>query len=139
MASQPVSIRTPETVRAEIEEAARRSRRDFSSVANEMLGEAIRMRRVPGIVFLDSPSGRSAAIAGTGLEVWELVETFRAIQQDLQRLHEIYDHLSDAQIHAALSYAAAYPDEIDALIADNATWTPERVWSAYPVTRPPGR
>ena len=36
------------------------------------------MRRAPGIVFADGPAGRRAAVGGTGLDVWEIVATWRA-------------------------------------------------------------
>jgi uncharacterized protein (DUF433 family) len=139
MPNRPVSIRIPENVRTEIEETARRARRDFSSVANEMLEEAVRMRRIPGILFVDGVLGRDALVAGTGLQVWEVIETYRDLSEDFGRLKEVYDGLSDYQLGAAIAYAAAYPDEVSAEIADNASWTPERVWETYPFTRPPWR
>src|SRR3712207_742345 len=107
--TQPVSLRLPEDVRAEIEATARRSGRDFSSVAEEMLAEAIKMRRIPGIVFADSPSGRGARVAGTGLEVFEIVRAFRDMDEDWQRLRQAFHWLSEQQLRAALAYADAYP------------------------------
>ena len=65
MASQSISLRIPREMRADIEAISRRTGRDFSSVAKEMLAEAIKMRRIPGIIFADSPSGRVAKVAGT--------------------------------------------------------------------------
>ena len=35
--------------------------------------EAVKMRRAPGIVFADGPSGRRAVVAGSGLDVWEIM------------------------------------------------------------------
>jgi pimeloyl-ACP methyl ester carboxylesterase len=45
--------------------------------------------------------------------------------------------LSDEQPRAALAYAASYPEEIEAALADNASWTPERIWETDPFTKPP--
>ncbi len=39
--------------------------------------EEIRTRRVPGIVFVDGATGRRAALAGTGLDVWEVIATWQ--------------------------------------------------------------
>jgi uncharacterized protein (DUF433 family) len=139
MPNRPVSIRIPENVRTEIAETARRARRDFSSVANEMLEEAVRTRRIPGIVFIDGGGERQVVVAGTGLEVWEVIETYRDVSEDFDRLKACYDHLNDFQLRAAIAYATAYPDEIDARIAENESWTPERVWETNPFTRPPWR
>jgi uncharacterized protein (DUF433 family) len=133
------SLAIPENVYAALAATARDTGRGLTDVAGEMLDEAIRMRRVPGIVFADSMSGRVARIAGTGLEVWEIVEEHRAVGGDWDRLKVGYHWLSDSQLQAALAYAAAYPDEIEAALHDNAAWTPERVWATHPATRPPSR
>ena len=42
MASQSISLRIPREMRADIEAISRRTGRDFSSVAKEMLAEAIK-------------------------------------------------------------------------------------------------
>src|SRR5579859_723178 len=105
MANRAVSIRIPEQVRVEIEETARRARRDFSSVANEMLDEAVKMRRVPGIAFADEPTGRVARLAGTGIEVWEIVQVFRDEDENWDRLREGFHWLTESQLRAALAYA----------------------------------
>ena len=134
--TQPVSLRIPEDVRAEIEATARRSGRDFSSVAKEMLAEAIKMRRIPGIVFVDGPSGRVARVAGTGLEVFEIVRAFRDLDEDWGRLREAYFWLSEHQLRAALAYTAAYPEEVEKRLQADEYWTPETLWSTYPFTKP---
>lgn len=137
--AKPVSIRIPEETRHTIEETAHRTGRDFSSVANEMLSEAVKMRRIPGITFADGPLGRVARIAGTGIEVFELIKAYREMEEDPKRLREAFHWLSDIQLRAALAYAEAYPDEIEARIAMDASWAPERIWEAYPFTRPEWR
>jgi antitoxin component of RelBE/YafQ-DinJ toxin-antitoxin module len=63
MANSPVSLLIPAETRAAIDAVVRRTGRDFSNVANEMLTEAVKMRRIPGIVFADSPNEIEAAIA----------------------------------------------------------------------------
>jgi uncharacterized protein (DUF433 family) len=137
MPEGPVSLRIPPETRGAIDEVVRRTGRDFSSVANELLAEGVKMRRIPGIVFADSPSGRVARISGTGLAVWELVAEFQALGQEWGRLRQAFHWLSEAQLRAALAYAAAYPEEIAAAVDDEASWTQERVWSTFPFTRPP--
>lgn len=140
MAAQPKTIRMPDEVRLPIEEVAHLARRDFSSVANEMLLEAIKMRRIPGIVFADSPSGgRVARVAGTGLEVFEMVQAYRSVEKSWDRLKEAFHWLSEAQLRAALAYADAYPDEIEERIRRNEQWTATVVWQRYPFMSPRGR
>ena len=126
------SLRIPAEVVKTIEDLAEASRQDFSATAIELLTEALKMRRCPGIVFADSPSGRRARVLGTGLDVWEIIAMYNSLGQDLARLKEAYHWLSDAQLRAALGYYAAYPAEIDERIRRNESWTKERLLAEYP-------
>jgi uncharacterized protein (DUF433 family) len=126
------SLRIPDEIAKAIEEAAETSGRDFSTVANELIAEAVKMRRCPGILFADGPSGRRARITSTGLDVWEVIATYQGIERDVARLHRAYHWLSEAQLRAALGYYAAYPEEIDRQIARNAVWTQDRLAERYP-------
>ena len=139
MSARPVSLRIPDEVRACTKVAAARTGRGFSSVANEMLTEAVKMRRIPGIVFADGPAGRRARIAGTGIDVFEVVRDHRAMGADWAKVRQAYHWLDERQLRAALAYAEAYPEEIAARLAAEERWTPERVWRTYPFTRPPRR
>ena len=132
MASIQKSIRLPEqTVRA-IELFASDSGGDFSAVARDLLVEAVKMRKCPGVVFADGPTGRRARIAGTGIDVWELVAAYKALNQDSEKLRKDYHWLSDVQIRAALAYYALYPEEIDARIKRNEEMAPEEIAGRFP-------
>ena len=130
------SVRLVEQVNEAVESLARRTSRDFSSVVNELLDEALKMRRIPGIVFVDSPRGRVAKVAGTGLAVYEMVRAFRSVGSDGDRLREAYHWLTDLQLRSALAYAEAYPAEIEHDLSVDEAWSPERVWQTYPFMRP---
>ena len=137
MATVPKTVRMPEEVLAPIEEECRRTGRDFSTVVNDRLREADKMRRIPGIVFADSPSGgRVARVAGTGLEVFEIVQAYRSVENSWPRLKESFAWLSDNQLRAAIAYAEAYPEEIEEHIRRGEQWTPQTVWERYPFMRP---
>lgn len=138
MANHPVSLRIPEEVRAIIEDTAKRTKRDFSSVANEMLEEAVKSRRVPGIIFVDGINGRVARVAGTGLEVWEIARDYHDLGANWERLRTAYHWLQEPQLRSALAYAEAYPEEVEARIRRDEQRAPEDFWAAYPFTRPPG-
>lgn len=139
MKSQAVSLRLPPDMRVEIEELTRRTGRDFSGVAKELLAEGLKMRRIPGIVFADSPSGRVARVAGSGVDVFEVIRDYRDLDGDVERLREAFHWLSERQIRAALAYASAYPEEIEARLEAEERWTPEQTWAKYPFTKPAGR
>jgi len=136
---QPVSLRIPDEVRELIRETMKQSGRDFSSIANEMLLEAAKMRRIPGIFFMDTPSGRTATIGGTGIKVWLLMHAYAEMDHSWERLREAFHWLTEQQLRSALAYAEAYPDEIDEHLGDQERWTPEYIWAKYPFTRPPWR
>ena len=132
MGTAQKSLRIPNEVVKVIEDLAEISNQDFTTVAVELLTEATKMRRCPGIVFADGPSGRRARVAGTGLDVWEVVATYRSLERDSTRLHQAYPWLSEAQLRAALGYYAAYPDEIDRRITLNERWTEEHLRAQHP-------
>lgn len=77
--------------------------KSWSDLATEILEEAIRMRRAPGVVFADDPTGRRAVVAGTGLDVWEVVATWRAGSEDFDQLRTNYHWLREPQLRAALA------------------------------------
>lgn len=132
MGTMQKSLRIPKEVVQAIEDLAEVSGQEFSAVANELLAEAIKMRRCPGIVFADGPAGRRARVAGTGLEVWEIIAIYRSVDRKPDRLKQAYPWLSEGQIRAALGYYAAYPEEIDRCIGINERWNKERLLRQHP-------
>jgi uncharacterized protein (DUF433 family) len=124
VSASPRSVRFRPWVKEQIERIAKRNRRGFSEVAQDLLEEALRMRTCPGIYFADEPNGRDAKVAGTGLGVWEVIRDYRAEGRNLKRLHRSLPQLNGAQVEAALRYYATWPEEIDNLIAENAAAIP---------------
>lgn len=132
MSSVQKSLRIPDDVAKTIQDEAESSGRDFSTVANELLAEAVKLKRCPGIVFADGPAGRRARIAGTGLDVWEIVSTYKSLNRDDARLGDAYHWLSEPQLRSALSYFRLYPDEIDRQIARNEAWNMDQLADRHP-------
>ncbi len=126
------SLRIPQRTVKEIEQLARESERDFSSIANALLAEAIKMRHCPGIIFAEGVTGRRARVAGTGLEVWEVISTFKGVNRDFKRLKKAYHWLTEQQLKAAIGYYEAYRDEIDLQIKRNESWSKEALLKRYP-------
>ncbi len=121
MATETKTLRFRQELRSEIDRIARLSRRSFSEVAQDLIDEALRMRKYPGIYFAEEPAGREAKIAGTGLAVWEVIAVFQAVSKDQKALERRFHWLTDAQLKVALLYYHAYPQEIDDLVIDNQT------------------
>ncbi len=119
MATPTRTLRFRPRLRVAIERLAKRSRRSFSEVAQDLLEEAVRMRECPGIHFAEEPAGRVAKVTGTGLGVWEVIDIYKRLKGNGKKLRRWYPHLSSAQLEAALLYYERHPEEVDALIADN--------------------
>ena len=132
MRTRQKSIRLTDEAVQEIEGIAKSTGKDFSSLARDLLMEAVKMRKCPGIVFADGPGGRRARIAGTGIDVWELIAAFKGMNEDHEKLKSAYHWLADGQIRAALSYFVLYPDEIRELIDRNEEATEDRVVRRFP-------
>lgn len=138
MASVQHSIRIPEELEERIEEERRRrGDTDWSEEVVQLLDEAIRMRRAPGIIFVDGVSGRRAVVAGTGLEVWEVVAAWNSLDRDWEALRSSFSEITEVQLRAALSYYELYPDEIDERLGREEEWTPERIRAELPFSAPP--
>jgi len=132
MSTVQKSLRMPEETIKEIEVLARASKKDFTATTNELLEEAIKAHRCPGIVFTEGVSGKRARIAGSGLEVWEVIATYKSVDEDLKRLRKSFHWLTEQQLLSAIGYYRLYTDEIDTLIADNESQTPEAIQKKYP-------
>jgi uncharacterized protein (DUF433 family) len=126
------SLRIPREIFDDIEKIASESGREFSAIAKDLLAEAVKMRRCPGIVFVNGVRGRKAKIAGTGLDVWEIIATYISVNNKFPRLRKAYHWLSDQQLQAAIGYYTAYRDEIDRLIEQNESWSSKTVVDHYP-------
>jgi hypothetical protein len=91
-----------------------------SGLAQRLVDEGLRMADHPGVIFKDGPSGRRAALA-FGPDVWEVVKVLREIdergEQAVAAAGEVLA-LPEAKVHVAMHYYGAYPEEIDAEIAE---------------------
>jgi uncharacterized protein (DUF433 family) len=135
MAGVQKSLRLPVETMKEIEQMAKETGQDFSNVTKDLLQEAIKMRRCPGILFSEGTSGRRARVAGTGIEVWEVIAAYKSVKEDFKRLKKAFHWLSAEQLKAAIGYYAIYPQEIDRLIEQNEQWNDEKLRGRYPFMR----
>ena len=136
MTSRAKGIRVPVDLdHAVRDEMKRRGVTEWSSMIVELVDEGLRMRRAPGVVFVDGPVGRRPVIAGTGLDVWEVIAAWQELGRDYRRLRAAYDWLTEPQLRAALSYYEAYPAEIDDRLARERELTPDASQAEFPFIR----
>ena len=99
------------------------------TLAQRYVEESLRREDHPLVRFVDGPSGRRAALVGSGLDVWEAIATARENGHDPEET-AAYLQVATGLIQAAISYYGDYRDEIDAEIALNeAEW--ERGYAAW--------
>lgn len=138
MGSVVKSIRIDEKTLAEVNSLLRASKETFSSLTSELIAEAVKMRKCPGIIFVDGPAGRRARIEGTGIDVWELISAYEELHQDFAALKEAFHWLADRQLLAAIGYAKTCPDEIQRLIEMNREWSKEKAQAELSFARKKG-
>lgn len=115
--TRPFSLRLPPDILREIRELARQSKRSSSFIVSTLIEEGLKQRRCPGIVFTDGPTGRRATVAGTGIDVWEVIRVSKSCGGDPNALAEALPHLSQRQLEVALYYYRCYPEEIEERLA----------------------
>ena len=133
----PVSVRLRKSDLSAIRAKARASGKPLSRVIREMLELMLRMQRFPGVVFVEGPAGRRAHLAGTGLDVWEVIGLLQEYKT-VAKLREGFPQLSPMAIQVARAYAEAHPDEISAFLQLN-DQTPDQLKNKLPwleVVRP---
>ncbi|HTE84928.1 MAG TPA: DUF433 domain-containing protein [Dehalococcoidia bacterium] len=86
----------------------------------DLVAEVDKMRRVPGIVFAWGSFERVPRIAGTGIEVFEVIGVYKGVDGDWERLKQAFDFLTEDQLKAALHYYREYREEVDARLEEEA-------------------
>lgn len=121
MASAPLSIRFDAALLERLRRRAASRSTTPSGLAQRLVDEGLRSQEFSGIVFRDGPSGRRAGLAA-GPDVWEIVALLRdsdargdAAVEDVAQAIDV----ALGRTRIALAYYGAYPEEIDAEIADN--------------------
>jgi len=112
MATRTRSFRLREDTLERLEGRASESGETVSALAARYLEEGPRMDAHPFVVFVSRPSGRRAMLAGTRLNVADVVATAKAAGS-AEAAAESLD-LPPSRVRAALAYYADFPEEIDA-------------------------
>lgn len=113
---RPLSIRLGQDFEELLELEAGRAGIPKTQMLERLAEEALRMRRFPGLVFRGPEHRRRASVAGTGLDVWEVVMLHEAEgRETLIETHPV----TQRQLDAALAYYREYPGEIDRFLEEN--------------------
>ena len=64
------------------------------------------------ITFRDGAAGRRAAIVGTRLDVWQVIDTLRASSNSVAET-AAYFEIPEPWVQAAVRYYVAHPEDVD--------------------------
>jgi uncharacterized protein (DUF433 family) len=127
--SDHFTLRLPTGVGERLRGHARRAGIAPRTLAQRYVDEGLRNSDHPLVRFADGPSGRRAALVGSGLDVWEAITSLREHENDLTATAS-YLEIPLGLVEAAVNYYGAYREEIDEQIALNrAEW--ERGYAAW--------
>lgn len=114
-----LSARIAPAILDDLDRRARRARKPRSNLVEQYIAEGLRLDAHPGITFVDTATGRKAALAAhRGLTIWEVISTFLVNDRSVADTAE-YLVLPESEVQAAVRYYAAYRAEIDGEIKAN--------------------
>lgn len=108
----PFSARLRTQTLAHLRRRAGRVGEHQAALVDRYLEEGLRMDDHPLISFRDGAAGRRPALAGTRLDVWQVIETIRQNDNDVTAAAD-YLELSVPRVEACVDYYAEYQHEID--------------------------
>ena len=116
--SMVISMRLPAESGKRLKRMANRHGWTPSDTSARLVEEGLRRSEFGFIDFRDSPAGRQAYIQGSTLAVWEVMLLVRSYKKCVSG---VAGHLkwSEAKVQAAVNYAGAFPEEINAAMAEN--------------------
>src|SRR5437660_3185623 len=113
-----ISMRLPASSGRRLKRLAHRHGWTPSDTSARLVEEGLRRSEFAFIDFRDSPAGRQAYIQGSSLAVWEVVLLLRSYKGNASAVAK---HLRwpASKVQAAANYAASFPKEIEAALAEN--------------------
>jgi hypothetical protein len=112
---RPTSFRLAEDLLERLDAEATDRGLSLSALVATILDEGLKTRRFPGIVYRDGPTGRRAGLVA-GPDVWEIIRDLKRMSGDAdQRVRDLMEEteLTERQVRLAMSFYAAFPDEIE--------------------------
>jgi hypothetical protein len=113
-----ISMRLPAESGKRLKRMASRHGWTPSDASARLVEEGLRRSEFGFIDFRDSPAGRQACIQGSTLAVWEVMLLFLSYKKNVSA---VATHLKwpKVRVQAAVHYAEAFPEEINAAMAEN--------------------
>lgn len=128
-----VSMRLPTESGSRLKRMANRHGWTPSDASARLVEEGLRRSEFAFIDFRDSAAGRQAYIQGSTLAIWEVMLLVHSYKGNVSAVAK---HLKwpEAKVQAAINYARAFPEEIEAALSDNAAADMETLKRTLPQT-----
>jgi uncharacterized protein (DUF433 family) len=110
------SFRLPSSLSERLRQRAEETGESANSLGTRYIEEGLRMEEHSLIRFRDGVGGRRAALVGTRLDVWQVIETFRNSESSIDATAGLLA-IPETWVRACARYYAAYPEEVDAFAA----------------------
>ena len=111
-AKDHASFRLTSMLLEALQRHARESGQSMTALAERYLAEGLRRESHPLIVFRTGAAGRRASLAGTRLDVWQVVETVRNSDNSTEQAAD-YLSIPEPWVRACVRYYADYREELD--------------------------
>lgn len=128
--SKVVTLRLPDETAARLKAVARKAGRSVSETGARSIEEWLRLQEFAEIEFRSFNGERRACLTGV-TQIWQLIMVARRYDLDVEKT-AYYFQVAPHRIEAAFRYYRAYPEEIDQAIAENDSWTYERMKQTLP-------
>ena len=106
------SVRVSTATFGELGRRARERGVPRNALTERYIAEGVKMDEHPGVAFREGALGRRAVLAGTRLDVWQVIETVRNSGNSVAEA-AAYLGLPASRVQGAVDYYALYRDEID--------------------------
>jgi len=116
--SMVLSMRLPTESGQRLKRMANRHGWTPSDTSARLIEEGLRRSEFAFIDFRDSSAGRQAYLQGSTLAVWEIMLLLRSYRGNITAVAK---HLRwpEGKVRAAVNYAEAFPQEVEAAMAEN--------------------
>jgi hypothetical protein len=132
--AKEVTLRLPDATADRLEAAAKATGLSQDEIGARMIEESLRQAEHPEIEFREYGRARLATVTGFS-RVWKVIFTGRDYDFNVEKT-AYHFQVPASRIEAAFNYYRAYPEESDRIIADNDSWTYERLKQVLPnITR----
>lgn len=128
--AKEITLHLPDETVARLEASARKAGRSVSEAGARSIEEWLRQDEFPEIEFRTFNGERHACLKGA-LQLWQLIMVAQEYDLDLEKTAAFFQ-LPPHRIQAAFDYYRTYPEEIDRPIAENRSWTYERLKRVLP-------